>query len=361
MKFIPFLEDQPKSVVVVTYNDLVLYCSINHSHHDYHIYNPYTKQSVALPPTSGINREQLVGFICDPYYKYSGKSNNREPYYKHSGELDDRDDKKEQTSTTTPCSIILNAAYRWMVVRIVSNPIGSPGFRVQIISSETGEWGEFVVPSSRNPFSTIESGDNIPKYHFIEYPENLGGYFFDRYLGVCGGHLRMCVVTDDDSGAAQQGGNIKEQTGQRDVAVRDGREQFDDEVAGQKRNDSKDDGVRAACSGDGGVRAASVHVQPGDEVKFKWLAQRVSLPPKDIHVLYKAPRNKVAAFYPNDQDVICLQLHLSSADIVVCKHEHRGGTLEMVTEVPFNKAIYRAVYPFVIPFWPTPVPRLSSE
>ena len=94
---------------------------------EYFICNPFTKQWLTLPPrtTSFV----MVGFVCKPYC------------------LD-----KEQGCVT-------NVHYRYKVVRIhSSSETNTTQLRVEIFSSETGEWRDSLVSSPRglSPFK-VES------------------------------------------------------------------------------------------------------------------------------------------------------------------------------------------------------------
>ncbi|XP_040364457.1 F-box/kelch-repeat protein At3g17530 [Rosa chinensis] len=116
------LEKEP--IVVGTYNDLVLCCATEYEQRDYYIWNPCTIQWAELPPPPRVYEYTPVGFICDlPYY--NSKTGDQE-----SGD-----------------TIKLNSEYRCRVVRIIFPPDQefSCTLGVQIFSSETGEWTESIV------------------------------------------------------------------------------------------------------------------------------------------------------------------------------------------------------------------------
>ncbi|KAM2512047.1 hypothetical protein PS1_036363 [Malus domestica] len=135
---------------------------------------------------------------------------------------------KKDCSSTSYNIIKLNVEYRWVVVRGLSD---HDGFNVEMISSETrGEWrvfawlrgqqrirscfplnftshsavahngrfyweiNDFAYTFELDPWGSFSSGDNIPKYLFIQEPDALC-YGDNWILGESGGCLRMCKVT----------------------------------------------------------------------------------------------------------------------------------------------------------------------
>lgn len=90
-------------VVVATYNDLILCCKTRRRQRNYYICNPYTKQWVALPPASKCQANVHVGFICDSYHR---------------------------------CKVV-------RINKFEENP--ALQFKVEIFSSDTGEWRESIV------------------------------------------------------------------------------------------------------------------------------------------------------------------------------------------------------------------------
>ncbi|CAL8112913.1 unnamed protein product [Prunus armeniaca] len=110
--------------VVGACNDLLLCCPTRIHQRYYYICNPYTKQWVALPPTRRVLKSVVVGFICDPYYSYSDSSSSTSSLSKKKVDND----------------VCINVEYRWRVVRVF------PNFCVDIFLSENGEWRE-----SKNP------------------------------------------------------------------------------------------------------------------------------------------------------------------------------------------------------------------
>ncbi|VVA23048.1 PREDICTED: F-box [Prunus dulcis] len=223
LSFLPCFDQtrQIESYVLGTYNDLILCCVEDGFARDYSICNPYTKQWIALPPTPRVHLESvLTGFTCDHHY------------YNREEMMDDR------TSTSNN-----KLDYRYRVVRIPA-PVVEHNlleFTVEIFSSETGEWRESVISSSRgfsftchsctpgvayngmvcwlvfgglligvDPFNninnSISTGANITGdivvnnelCRFVQFhkPE----YKIERVecLGVCRGRLRMCHFDLED-------------------------------------------------------------------------------------------------------------------------------------------------------------------
>lgn len=118
-------------VVVSSYNDLVLCCANKYEKRDFYICNPYTQQWVPLPPPPPLPFEGdvivPVGLICDhSYYKC------------------EKDDQGRHI-------IQLNPEYRCKVVRLTFPRCKEifittcKTFKVQIFSTETGEWTESIV------------------------------------------------------------------------------------------------------------------------------------------------------------------------------------------------------------------------
>ncbi|CAL2264049.1 unnamed protein product [Prunus armeniaca] len=202
-----------------TYNDLIL-CSTTFKR-DYYICNPYTRQWIALPPTPQVHKGSGIrGFTCD------------HPYYNHEELVGSR---------TSSNNIKLNAEYRYRVVRITAVQGNCLEFTVKIYSSETGEWRESLISSSRefnftscactpgvtyngmlywlcydgiligvDPFNNTNSsistgattGDIVVnnellcrfvQFHKPEY--NIKSF---ECLGVCQGRLRMCHYDMED-------------------------------------------------------------------------------------------------------------------------------------------------------------------
>ncbi|KAK9986011.1 hypothetical protein SO802_030962 [Lithocarpus litseifolius] len=135
LNFLPCIEFARKNFpfcVEASFNDLLLIRSevlpiVNTGFTEYCICNPITKQWIILPrlPYQGYRGIVLVGFICIP----------------------DSCDKEQ--------GCITNAHYSYRVVRIRSPTQSNPTqIRMQIFSSDTGEWCDSLVssPPGLNPF-----------------------------------------------------------------------------------------------------------------------------------------------------------------------------------------------------------------
>ncbi|KAK9923789.1 hypothetical protein M0R45_032189 [Rubus argutus] len=299
-----------------TYKDLVLCCATKYNQRDYYLCNAYTKEWASLPPTTQVYRTVAVAFVCEPYYKC------------------------EQGS------IILNSKYRWKVVRAVPNS-SDPNFHLEIFSSETRQWRELAVLCSQ-PFSsffctdsssvmaysgilywwrcdgfmlkldlsmfttsTCSSGDhNIAKCRFIELPENLKVSGIP-HLVVSQGRLLMymymLLAFDDEDLHSIKVWELKQVM--EDNSIQD---------------------------------------------KFKWLVDSLSLTSEDIPLM--RPRNgrhqfDVISFHQNGEDTVYIYC---AHEIVTCNLH--GGKLEAATKI----RILNFCYPFVLPWWPTPIPKLQT-
>ncbi|KAK9914466.1 hypothetical protein M0R45_038244 [Rubus argutus] len=146
-------------------HDLVLCCTIKCYHFDYFICNPYTTQWVALPPP---HRHQTlgqvpIGFICEPFYNYYKKDSDQRGQTSKCG---------SSTSTIIDDGhgqlININIKYRYRVVRIHPTvPFDvtfhdyidpSSKVKVEIFSSETGEWRESIISFPREfCFNEVQS------------------------------------------------------------------------------------------------------------------------------------------------------------------------------------------------------------
>ncbi|BFG34121.1 hypothetical protein CerSpe_203940 [Prunus speciosa] len=158
LSFLPCFDQtrQIASYVLGTYNDLILCCAEDsHFARDYYICNPYTKQWIALPPTPRVHRGPvLTGFTCDhPYYNREELVGNR----------------------TSSNNIKLNAEYKYRVVRIPAVQKNCLEFTVEIYSSETSEWRESVISSSRGFSFASHSRTPGVSYNGMVYWLGFGG------------------------------------------------------------------------------------------------------------------------------------------------------------------------------------------
>ncbi|XP_008223653.2 PREDICTED: uncharacterized protein LOC103323432 [Prunus mume] len=353
LSFLPCFDQtrQIESYVLGTYNDLILCCVEDGFARDYSICNPYTKQWIALPPTPRVHLESvLTGFTCDHHY------------YNREEMMEDR------TSTSNK-----KLEYRYRVVRIPA-PVVEHNFlefTVEIFSSETGEWRESVISSSRgfsftchsctpgvayngmvcwlvfgglligvDPFNninnSISTGANITGdivvnnelCRFVQFhkPE----YNIERVecLGLCRGRLRMCHFDLDDP---RRSGI---------VCVWELKEV-------EEEDDQQADGIASRL--------------------MKWcLIKRVDL--KEL--VAENPQidecwaegtigwcfAKVRAFDTNDEDILYLDL---GGDIVTFNLRKRTafvrGRISPRDTMSFNELT--KAFPLSLPRWPTPLPN----
>ncbi|BFG19222.1 hypothetical protein CerSpe_054960 [Prunus speciosa] len=312
-------------VVVATYNDLILCCTSENYQCHYYVWNAYTKECVALPPTpSRCHKSVRVGFICN-FSDYKCKE----------------DDWKENNIQLN------NAECRWTVVRILPPAEFTNGekkcdsfkLNVEVLPSDTGEWRESIVSSPRDfdidclnefsfayngmlywltdlgltviglgPFydndrtsSSSSSNNGDHKLGFTIFEEPLDRGFSVQYLGVCGGYVRMC--------------NLCMTTGSLYVYEL---KESQDAAAGKKLCLSK-----------------------------RWV---YSLDPEMFG--NRQSCCVLHAFDPNNKDILYLRVY---ADIIKCNI--RTGKWSKIVK---NCATHRYYYTVVLPWWPTPIPRLAQ-
>lgn len=341
----PVKTEEGEPMVVGTYNDLVLCCATMRFQRDYYICNAYTKQWEALPSPPQCHEEVGVGFICDPYYKEC---------------KEDADQRKEETSTSK-ASFHVNTEYRYRVVRIIpESPGGSVQFKAEIFSSETGKWTETIVlcprsfylderhegvayngmlywmSSSAGSIIGLDpySNNNVDKKYncrFIDRPEDDQvpvTATFDL-LSVCrvggrGERLRMCQFSgNNEDGVVDQ------------LSVW---ELKDDQVD----NDSNWILVR---------RISLNRMFSQNPVIRKWRDQGCWH--DEIMLL---------AFDPNDDDI----LYVDFSGHVVMFNINGEGWITCYLNTQLNYGTIqnhrrRAVFPFVIPWWPTPVTTRQKQ
>ncbi|KAK9924830.1 hypothetical protein M0R45_033178 [Rubus argutus] len=311
------LKDEP--VVVSTYNDLVLCSASKCEQRDYYICNPCTLEWVALPPPPQVDQIVPIGLICDHPY-YNCKKDDLQ-----GGHI-----------------IQLNAECRCKVMRLIfpyDQKFSCKKFKVQIFSSETGEWRESIVSSPSdidfyvinyeanfiyngmlfwggvnfliglNPFMIDSScganGDDHYECRFIEL--KLDRHFLFECLGTYRGCLRMC-----DYNSAT-----------RVLSVRD----LNEEILFH-----------------GGT------VKLGMENTKVYSLEKEMMPDDD------PTGNYVLGFDPYDDDILYLERG-GDSDIVKCNIHTREWS-----KIAENRRMESCIYfPFVVPWWPTPVPRLPQQ
>ncbi|XP_021828683.1 uncharacterized protein LOC110769083 [Prunus avium] len=352
LSFLPCFDQTtlPKPRILGTYNDLIL-CSTTWEE-DYYICNPYTRQWIALPPTPQVHSGPVIrGFMCD------------HPYYNHEELVGNR---------TSSNNIKLNAEYRYRVVRITAVQENCfqenyLEFTVEIYSSETGEWRESVISSSRgfsfipyactpgvayngmlywlssdglligvDPFNNINSsistganttGDivvNNESCRFVQFHKPEYNIEYVQCLGVCQGRLRMCHYDMEDP--------FKRGI----VCVWELKEVEED--------DQKADGIAGRlmkwCLIKKLVLDEMVAENP-DIAKWRaeagwwWLAS-------------------VRAFDPNDEDILYLYL---DEDIVACNFRTRTSFTRQRTDSEFHPWAKANAFPLSLKRWPTPLPN----
>lgn len=334
LDFLPCIQQEKERHVhlelMATYNDLVLCCKTYTIyddedyliHNPYYICNPYTKKWLALPPGNHLRVPSscttYVGFICEPYFK-------------------------QQHSEQASSKITLNAEYRWSVVqRLIPLEPSMHELRMDIFSSETRQWRPLVVqcPPSIPHFccGTEVAAYNGKLYRLLGYNNTMveldptecrlgiNNGLVSRlvmYFGVCRGRLRMCERDISDN---------RDYVGNRHLSVWEWKE----EVHGN-----------------------------GHE----WCLVVDSLSMNDLVLKYPlVSENKlryrrgfrVLSFHPYNEDVVFLGTNNPNC-IALCNMRQR--TLEIFdpdSAMNFERWYLgtRCVYPFVIPWLPTPVPVL---
>ncbi|PQQ03451.1 hypothetical protein Pyn_30329 [Prunus yedoensis var. nudiflora] len=360
-------------VVVGAYNDLILCCATTYYQRDYYICNPYTKQWDALPPPprrgrqgglGGRHKCVMVGFICDPYYRKQAAAGQ---------ERSSRRSVNIQLNHN-----LINVEYRYKVVRINDDKLEFPEvsgeFYLEIFSSETGKWTQGRVNSLRRfsfsklaPYpgvahngslywwSDVEGftvgldlysprdqlGDSIYLFRYIDKPEIESGRF--DFLSECGGGgggcLRMCVFSstnlDHDDPPHTLGAVSVWELKDDGHGVWD----WDWEGHGQVKETAK------WCLVDTAFMFDLISANP---LIKNW---------NDEHHR-RTKRVLVLAFDPNNEDVLYLQLF---GRIVM--YNIGARTLKETTWTtqftPFTlrwggRSVF-PVFPFVLPWWPTPI------
>ncbi|KAK9924829.1 hypothetical protein M0R45_033177 [Rubus argutus] len=317
------LQEEP--VVVSTYNDLVLCCASMCEQRDYYICNPCTLQWVPLPPPPQVDQIVPIGFICD------------QPY--HNCKKDDQGGHIIQ----------LNAEYRCKVMRLIF-PYGQEcackKFKVQIFSSETGEWRE----------SNVSSPSDI-NFYVINYEANFiyNGMLFwgGAGCGPCGNFLIGLDPFMIDSSCGSNGDDYYEC---RFIELELDRP-FMFECLGTYR------GCLRMCDYNSATRVLSVRDLNEEEILFHGGTVKLGMENMKVYSLDKEMMpdddptgNLMLGFDPYDDDILYLQRG-GDSDIVKCDIHTREWS-----KIAENRRMESCVYfPFVVPWWPTPVPRLPHQ
>ncbi|KAM0972793.1 hypothetical protein ACFX13_016466 [Malus domestica] len=265
---------------------------------------------------------------------------------------------EQDNGGSTGTSITTNDEYRCRVVRIIQLGNYLSQFKVDIFSSETGEWRESVVscPQQGISFDFTFNRPGIayngklywPSYggvigfdpfaphngnygcRFIEFDEPLDYTKTVACLGICRGRLRMCQLQtwmppETLSNPYNDGRPLI-------VCVSELKE---DEAAGGGR-----------------VKWCLIHKASLDELdvgKHDFLNDCIRL-------RYKI---RVLAVDPNDGDILYLEM---GGHIIKCNIQAR--TLEKPRGQRYGRNTFdfwpwRDVWTYVIPCWPTPLPRVG--
>ncbi|PQM42919.1 hypothetical protein Pyn_38024 [Prunus yedoensis var. nudiflora] len=304
---------EQKLFVVGACNDLVLCCPSKLDHHEYYICNPYTKKWVAVPPPPRIHNYVSVGFICDPYYNYNSSSS-----------FDNDVCINAEYIGGGLCDYVQSSMWTSSFLRPVNGE--SPLMWYAAHESSDTHTSSYIL--ELDPFQGISNintsngdgdGDHIivDKCRFslapLDMSSDLRGYSISMYqvLGACRGHLRVSEfvlgnhlsVWELDAGDD----NLKWR-----LVV--------DQVPFFQMDSSKFEDPLMPQD----------HLMPQDE----WLKSALGFHP-DIEAIYVDARK-----------------------IVRCNFGAR--MLELVPEIPSRGPDWHLFYihPFVLPWWPTPVPSL---
>ena len=298
--------------VEATYNDLVLSLLCNYHWEDpdcYSICNPYTKQWFYLPPIPEVQGELVErgmvykGFLCDP----------------------------------------LNPQH-WNFVLLVPVSLGS-AFHLQVWSSETREWRESVI-SVPYPRAIRPVPQNKPPY---------GGVAYNGMLyWICWDDSAMFTIEFDPFGSDD---------------ISDHKCRFIEEPGFEVNRRS----IISLCAFQKCVR---VCVQSGgsyfsvwefkeevdsvgDKLK-KWhlIVDRVSLNQFSSEFFRQYSDNRIVlGFHPTNEDILYMRTLHS-----IVTYNIREKTIKRAIEAPEHLEArfipYESVFPFVLPWLPTPVPRL---
>ncbi|PRQ41726.1 putative F-box domain-containing protein [Rosa chinensis] len=338
LNFLPCFESPNQDnepIVEAIFDDLVLCCATKNYQYYYYICNPLTKHWVALPPVRQVFELKVpVGFICEPYCDHG------------------REEQNSARSSSSSSIMKLNTGYRCRVVRILPNSICHPelGFYVQIFSSETGEWREYRLPNRIKKFGWFIAWRPGVACNGKLYWYNDGGFTFELdsfnistsgfpsgaiidscrftktprkcfHLGVCQGRLRMYPFSIMETVSIWE---LKENSGNLEWCLIFDRIPMLDMV-------SKDPKITKEKSG----------------------------------------KLDVLGFHPSNEDVVYLKF---PEHIIMCNL--RKKTLEKspvdphtniqfdfscnIDEETFSFGRRTNIHPYVLPWWPTPVPRINQ-
>ncbi|XP_050105177.1 uncharacterized protein LOC126584852 isoform X1 [Malus sylvestris] len=352
---LPLILEAETLFVLGACNDLLLCSPEKDDQRELYICNPYTKQWVAVPPPPEVQCIcPPIGFICEPYYNSSSKKDDLDD------SVNDHHCKSQHklsctsTSTTsyTNTTIQLNAEYRCRVVRILQDG------HVDLFFSETCYWRESVNVAFPRCYTEICSGgvahngklywhgsdefsttDDFTAFTFELDP--FGTTTADGNINVdkCCITLGPVDSTDFQLTTTSCHMSLGSSQGCLQVCPREFTDNFSvwelEEVAGRE-----------------------------DDLKWRLVVDEVSLYQIDSYSKHPLLLNyggqkfiKIElGFHPNYKDIIYLDDY---SQVLMCNLSAR--TLELVPGIP-SFGIYldqQGIHPFVLPWWPTPVPKLN--
>ncbi|CAL9029382.1 unnamed protein product [Prunus brigantina] len=321
---------EQKLFVVGACNDLVLCCPSELDQRDYYICNPYTKKWVALPPPPRIHNWVSVGFICDPYYNYNSSSS-----------FDD--------------DVSINAEYRWRVVRLRQE------FYVDIFFSETGEWRESanVVCGLRNYFDIVTAGVACNGKLYFSGSDHASSYILelDPFQGISN-----ISTSNGDGDGDGDGDHIIVDKCRFSLAPVD--------MSSEVRDDSLPMyQVLGACRGHLRVTEFVLgnhlcvwELDAGDDnLKWRLVVDKVpffELDSSDYDDVSLTPLDQCAkfaiGFHPSIEDTIYVDA------MKIIRWNFGARMFEFVPEIRSRGMRWNLnfIHPFVLPWWPTPVPSL---
>ncbi|KAM5581113.1 hypothetical protein ABKV19_010371 [Rosa sericea] len=323
------LEQEP--AVVATYNDLVLCCTTgDYYQRDYYICNPCTIQWVPVPPPPRVYRYTPVGFICDlPYYSCT---------------------KDDQGGSF----IQVNAEYRCRIVRLILRKRSVSKLKVQIFSSDTGEW---ITSTISIPSGFIS--DTVPLERSFSYNGML--YFVGDEAGdqnfLMG--LDPFMINNSNSALSLSSTSLNSTNGDDIIDHYKCRFiRFDDPDSFILRYLGEYRGCLHMC--DYHYHTSTFFVRELKEEEMHGGAGKLCLEGMmkdyslDIKMVLGYDIVDLQFLDPNNEDILYMYV---GKDIVRYNIQTRDW-LKLVENIPYRNSF---LFPIVLPWWPTPVPRLPPH
>ncbi|KAI4297704.1 hypothetical protein L6164_037581 [Bauhinia variegata] len=357
LKFLPCYQDQreePTITMVKTFNDLMLCCvdKFDQSSCVYYICNPLTKQWLALPPTPPLSdvRCSEVEFICEPYYC------NKIDQHHH----------------------IINTRFKFKVFRFLTHSVfPSPNSKLQIFSSETGQWNLTELSLS-------------PKFHNPPFGFTRSFVCKEKLiLLVCSKRphrsLSFIIVDDHFDHCLQRvrfpGGKFCRNKFRSIIHVSSWQGSLHAaQISINVFNvDEPDHGVpflrvwELKLDGNGGVVKWELrhiisfrNIVSGDEwISEYYLKERSFIIGENEQLRLILPM--ALGFHPGDANLLYLNLH---CDDRMAFYDIRKTTLNCVSETWWRSSFPSYYFPMarkwsdvsqiVLPLWPTPLPQISK-